>query len=180
MNKVLVIVGNGRSRTGAPYGDPARDIWMVNNHALYADKQPAALFEMHPDALTDERYTQEYKQWLQQPHPFPIYTHGYMQGVPASVPYPQAQITHAFGRNIWKGSQEVTEHFSSTFPYMFALGIYKGYPEIEVYGVDLYEPTYQKYRESVYFWLGIASQLGVTVTIPEQSELIAPHLYPFY
>lgn len=180
MNKVLVIVGNGRTREGAPYDDPKRDVWMVNNHAMYSGRRFTAMFEMHPDALTSDRYTQQYKDWLGLRHPFHIYTHGYMHGVPASVPYPQEQITRTFGRNIWKGGQEITEHFSSTFPYMFALGIYKGYPEIEVYGVDLYEPTYQKYREGVYFWLGIASQLGVTVTIPEKSELMTPHLYPFY
>lgn len=180
MNKVLAIVGNGRTRVYAPHDDPSRDVWMVNNHALYAGRRFTAMFEMHPDALESDRYTQQYKDWLQEFHPFPIYTHGYMEKVPASVPYPQAQIQHTFGRNVFLGRVEITEWFSSTFPYMLALGIYKGYPRVELYGVDLYEESYQRYREHVFFWLGVASQLGITIITPEQSELLKPHLYPFY
>jgi hypothetical protein len=156
---------------------------MFNNHAVYAEKTPTAMFEMHPDALQPDnpRYRDDYRQWLRSPQPFPIYTHGLMADVPTSTPYPLEQIKRAFGRNIFWGGVEVDEHFSSSFPYAMALGIYKGYPRIELFGVDLDKGTeYTQHRENFFFWLGIASQLGITISLPEKSELIRPHLYPFY
>ena len=183
MNKILVIVGNGRTRVNAPHNDESRDVWMFNNHPLYAEKRLTAMFEMHPDALDEHspRYTDEYRQWLKAPHPFPIYTHGILEGAPASQPYPLAEIQRKYGRNIFVGDQEITEHFRSSFPYALALGIHTGYPRIELYGIDLDKGTeYTQHRENFFFWLGIASTLGIVITLPPQSELIFNSLYPFH
>jgi hypothetical protein len=177
----LAIVGNGRTRVYAPHNNEQYDVWMMNNHALYAEKRLTAMFEMHPDALATDRYRQEYRDYLMQPHPFPIYTHGTMEHVPASQPYPLEQVTRAFGRNIHLGGREITEHFTSSFPYALALALLEGYPRIELYGIDLERGTeYTHHREALFFWLGIASHNGTTIIFPEQSELIQDHLYPFH
>lgn len=176
---VLAIIGNGRTRVYAPKLGPSLDVWMVNNHALYAEWQCSALFEMHPDALECERYAMDYKLWLRQEHPFPIYQHTPDPRIPAAEPYPLKQIQKLYGRNIFVGEREIVDHYSSTFPYMLALAIYRCYPRIEIYGIDLERGTeYVQHRENVFFWLGIASALNITVIFPEQSELITPSLYP--
>jgi hypothetical protein len=153
---------------------------MFNNHALYSGWDCTAAFEMHPDALTTERYGADYKEWLQQPHDFPIYTHGIMPGVPASQPYPIDVIRERYGRFIWQGENRVQDFFSTSFPYAFALAITKHYPIIECYGIDMTDKGgYAKHKPDVFYWLGIAPATGIQIYFPEDTQLFTPTLYPF-
>jgi hypothetical protein len=177
----LVIIGNGPSREGAPKLQPGLDVWMVNNHALYSQRRITGLFEMHPNPTQAERYQQDYKDWLQQAHPFPIYMHQVDEHIPASRRYPLREVQSLYGRGIFLGKVEIADHFSSTFPYMLALALFQHYRQIKVYGVDLETGTeYAVHRAHVYFWLGVASASNVCVEFPESSRLIEPAYYPFF
>lgn len=174
--KTVAIVGNGRSRVHAPHDDMSMDVWTMNNHAMLWSRRTTAVFEMHPDALTTDRYDSQYQQWLRQPHDFPIYMHQAIPEIPASVAYPLADIRH--GKFVQKGSRTIRNFYTTTPPYCLALALSLGYSRVELYGVDLDHEERQAHRDSVFFWLGIMGALGVEIYIPDDCALMDEWLYP--
>jgi hypothetical protein len=177
--KTVAIVGNGRTRVYAPHDDPAIDIWTMNNHALLWKKRTTAVFEMHPDALTAERYDEQYKDWLRQPHDFPIYMHEVVPEIPASKKFPGEKIFLHFFNCIQKGDKYITDFYTTTPPYCMALAAHLGYTRVELYGIDMEHEERVQHRDSVFFWLGILTARGVQVYIPGSSTLMSQALYPF-
>jgi hypothetical protein len=176
--KILAIVGNGRTRFFAPHDDHSREIWTMNNHAMLWNRRTTAVFEMHPDALHTKRYDDQYKDWLRQPHPFPIYMHEPHAEIPSAIRYPREGVSAIFGRHLYRGGEAVRDFYTSTFPYMLALGLQHSYERIELYGVDLDKEERKQHRDSVFFWLGKATMLGVDITIPAECELYSAAIYP--
>jgi len=174
--KTVAIVGNGRSRTSAPHDDPGRDIWTMNNHAMLWQRRTTAVFEMHPDALVTDRYDQEYKDWLRQPHPFPIYMHKAQAAIPASVDYPFHEIHYS--QFVTKGERTIQHFYTTTVPYMLALALNHAYRRVELYGVDLDHEERQAHRDSVFFWMGILGAYGVDIYMPDNCALMDEWLYP--
>ena len=177
--KTLVIVGNGRTRTSAPHDDLSREIWTMNNHAMLWNRRTTAVFEMHSDALTANRYGEDYKDWLRQVHPFPIFMHEPQTEIPSSVRYPREEINAVFGKHLYKGKQLIQDFFTSTFPYTLALALHYGFKCVELYGVDLDKEERQSHRDSVFFWIGKATACDVDIFIPEKCVLYDETLYPF-
>lgn len=175
MLKAVAIVGNGRSRTSAPHDDQARDIWTMNNHAMLWEKRTTAVFEMHPDALTTDRdgYNDEYRAWLRQPHPFPIYMHDRHPEIPASVRFPYIPLTR-----LYKGELPIRDFYTTTPPYCLALAWHLGYERVELYGIDLDHEERQAHRDSVFFWIGYLLAKGIEIYVPEECPLVSEWLYP--
>lgn len=178
--KPLAIVGNGRTRTSAPHNDLNCDVWAMNNHPFLWQKRITALFEMHPDALTCNRYTDDYKQWLQQRHDFPIYMHDVHPDIPNSVQFPREDIAQYRGGLLQKGEKFIQDFYTSTFPYCLALALHLGYRRVELYGIDLDKEERVQHRDSVFFWLGILHVHQVEIVLPEKTPLMSEALYPFY
>lgn len=184
--KTVAIVGRGKTCQYAPFDKAEVDIWAFNDnaHTLYKEKRLNAAFEMHPDWMTAPRLEgvpgiPEYREWLKLPHNLPIYTHGIDRRIPASVAYPFEKINHIFRGTLFKGDIEVKNLYTSTTPYAIALAILQTYKRIELYGIELTQETeYKEHRDSVFFWMGRASAMGVQVHIHEDSKLYRPSLYP--
>jgi len=174
----LAIVANGPTRDQAPHDDENYDVWTMNNHVLLWQKRTTGVFEMHPDAFNATIYNDEYKDWLRQPHDFPIFTHARTPDIPSSVPFPRAEIQKRWGVNLYKGSGRIENFYTSTFPYCLALALHVGYRDVEMYGVDLNKEERIQHRDAVFFWMGICLAHGMTITIPEQSPLMDEGLYP--
>lgn len=175
----LAIVGNGMTRTSAPHANTDYDVWAMNNHPFLWKKRITALFEMHPDVLETNRYTDDYKAWLKQKHDFPIYMHHIHPDIPNSVQFPREDIANFRGGLFQKGDKFIQDFYTSTFPYCLALALHLGYSRIELYGVDLNKEERIQHRDSVFFWLGILQANHVEIVIPADSPLVDEALYPF-
>lgn len=59
-----------------------------------------------------------------------------------------------------------SQYFTSSFAYMIAYAIYKGFTEIHMYGVPLVlKEEYYEQRTCIEFWIGLAKGRGIDVTI---------------
>jgi len=176
--KTVAIVGRStETRDYAPFDNLAIDIWAFNDYAMGLPRV-SATFETHPDCLTDSRYGEEYKDWLRQAHPFPIWMHDADPAIPASVNYPRHGINALYG-GLWRGGERVENFYTSTTPYALALALLKRYTRIELYGIELYENKYRKQGDSIFFWLGQATAHGIEIAIHEKSNLYNEAVYPF-
>lgn len=184
--KTVAIVGRGKTCQHAPFDNLDIDIWAFNDNAytLHQTSRITAAFEMHPDwadapRLNDVPGIQEYREWLRKEHDFPIYTHGLDRRIPASVEYPADKINRIFQCTLFKGDTEVKDLYTSTTPYAIALAILQTYRKIELYGIELSQETeYREHRDSVFFWIGRATAMGIKVVVHEDSKLYKSALYP--
>lgn len=181
--KTIAIVGRGKTSKYAPFDNPDVDIWAFNDNAMTLPRLTAA-FEMHPDwadapRLNDVPGITEYREWLQQPHDFYIYMHEPDPRVPSSVRYPRPYVNYPFKNTLMKGAGQVEDFYTSTTPYALALAVLYQYPRIELYGIELTQETeYREHRDSVFFWIGRATGVGIEVWIHEEGKLYQPTLYP--
>lgn len=173
MIKTVAIVGNGRTRVYAPHDNDRMHVWTMNNHAMLWNRRTTAVFEMHPDALTADRYDEQYRAWLRQPHPFPIYMHDVHPEIPASVQFPAVLLF-----NMHKGTRAIHHFFTTTTPYCLALALELGYTRVELYGLDMETEDRQAHRDSVFFWLGRLEAHGVDIYIPDECNLFDEWVYP--
>jgi len=66
-----------------------------------------------------------------------------------------------------------TDYFSSTVDYAIALALYKGYDEIDMYGVTMDGGSdYYKIKCGADFWCGYAKGLGVKVFIQKPTAVM--------
>jgi len=146
----------------------------MNNHAMLWDRRTTAVFEMHPDALTADRYGEDYRNWLRQRHPFPIYMHEADPAIPSSVTYPRTELI-----NLHKGNQEIYNFHSVTPTYALALALDMGYRRVELYGIDMEKEPWQAHRDGLFFWIGFLLAKGIEIHTPDTSPLLSEALYPF-
>jgi hypothetical protein len=93
--------------------------------------------------------------WLQTKHGKPVYMQERDARVPDSIAYPLKEAQELAG----------VKMFSSTFAYMAALAILKGYEEIYICGVELSATEYQYQANSYLFWFGfLRARLGDKVS----------------
>jgi len=65
-----------------------------------------------------------------------------------------------------------TDYFSSTVDYAIALALYRGYEEIDLYGVTLSAVDYSTLKCGCDFWCGYAKGLGVKITVHGESTVM--------
>lgn len=177
--KTVAIVGRSKeTREFAPFDNPQVDIWAFNDYAMQLPRV-SGVFEAHDDCLTADRYDEHYKDWLRQPHDFPIWMHETHPEIPASQLFPRNAISALFPLCMWRGGEPLKDFYSSTTPYALALALLKRYRRIELYGIELFENKYRKQGDSIFYWFGQAAARGVEIGIHEKSNLFADALYPF-
>lgn len=170
----IAIVGRAKTWVYAPFHDTGYFIWGVNDHPLNANFPSLdMLFELHDDALDADRYSNEYKEWLQKDHHFPVMMKHRDERVPNCRVLPDLNV-----HGLWHGDNEV-QQLGMTVCYMIAYAIHRGFDHIGLYGVELSTKwEYTQHRGLVMYWIGRANAAGVTVEIPKQSELYEHKLYP--
>jgi hypothetical protein len=81
--------------------------------------------------------------------------------VPLSEAYPVEEI-----------AREVGDEFTSSIAYMMAYGIYLGYKEVHLYGVNMaHQSEYAHQRGGVKYFAAIAKERGIRFTAPDESQL---------
>jgi hypothetical protein len=184
VNERLALVGKGRTtRDFAPWTEPfgkpqiGWDIWTLNEYAFVNQFTPSGMFEMHADALTAERYKPEYREWLMQPHPFPIWMHTRDERIPASVALPWHEISDCYVGGVWHWHKEIADYYTSSTPYALGLALLMGYKSVWLFGIDLTAQQYVEERDCIFFWLGILSTLGVEIHTHKASQLFRDATY---
>lgn len=162
--RALAIVGShpvGLDRV--PWDDPDVDIMVFNEAPLKPEKYPR--WDMCLQIHAEEVYTslqnwvnQEYWPWLQQDHgpDKTIWMQNVDPRVPNSAEYPLDAI------------QQMTPYrYLRSSPAMaLALGIYLGYPEIQLFGSELTSNTEYAYQATNYaFWIGFAHGRGIDLKL---------------
>lgn len=184
MKDTVILVGtNTITRALVPWEREDADFWIFNECASLRDEQPDywckkcdAVFQMHVPAIWRNEKNLNHKDhyvWLQKLHPYPIYMQDVFEDVPASVKYPLDKIIDRFLSTLKNEKGEQLDYESSTVEYALALALYKGYKNIELYGIEANSDTeYFRQKAGILFWLGIATGRKIPVLIQSRSLLL--------
>lgn len=77
--------------------------------------------------------------------------------------YPLAEVMERFD----------TDYFSSTVDYALALALYRGYTDINLYGMTMNADTdYYKIKCGADFWCGYAKGMGAKITVHGETSIM--------
>lgn len=159
MKKLAIVGAEEQTRHLAPWDDPEFDIWLFNEwgNAPWC-KRWDALLQLHKPEIYKGKNNKDPKhwEWLQEWRNKPIYMQEIDPQVYDSIKYPLKEITEFFD----------TQYFRATICYALALGIYKGYKEIHIWGVELsHHAEYKSQRDCFIFWNGVAHGHGTKIVL---------------
>lgn len=171
----VAIVGKAPSSANmAPWKDESFEIWGLS-YGAHQYPRWDRWFEVHPLDVNKPRWPKEYWKWLTTDHGKPLYISEPHPEIPHGIVYPRQEVMKAFGR-----------YFTNSIAWMQALqlyehktGIYR-HSHIELYGVDMAcsdevkgnNGEYQYQRPCCEFFLGMAIGMGITVGLPDTSDLL--------
>lgn len=165
-DKVLIL-GTMPSWRKAPLDDSSWEVWGMNNCWNWWGKYATRWFEIHPMSIILKDGWEGYR--FLETCSIPVYMPKHYARVPASIPYPLADVTKGFMRQ-----------FSSTFCYQLALAIHENFKKIGVYGVDFSGGTFRErfieWRGFLY-WLGVAAGRGIKIQFPDHEGDKLEHRY---
>lgn len=167
MMKIAIIGGAPSSRDLAPYDDQDWTIWSLSPANRLFVKRVDAWFELH--ALADlesvrwREWNGPYLKYLRELS-IPVYMQDKNEMVPNAVKFPL------------DGLKEFDScFFTSSMALMLAHAITLKPAEIAVYGVDCSaDGEYGYERPGVQYFIRLARERGIKVTVPPQSDLDAP------
>lgn len=169
--KIALIGTAPSSRMLAPFGDPTWTIWACSPGNMNQMPRVDAWFEIHGNLLWPENrsYGEPYVNWLRQ-QSFPIYMQDSVL-VPNATPLPKDELVKEFGNYF----------FTSSFAWMMAMAIREGAKEIGMFGIDMAsKDEYVLQRSGGHYFMQVAKQRGIKVTVPHESDLgQPPGLYGF-
>lgn len=169
--KIALIGTAPSSRMLAPFNDPSWTIWSCSPGNMKILPRVDAWFEIHGNMLWPENrhYGEPYLEWLKQ-QTFPIYMQN-QSFVPNAIPLPVKELVAEFGHDF----------FTSSFAWMMAMAMRMGANEIALYGIDMASrDEYILQRPGFYFFRHIATQRGIKVSAPFESDIMqSPALYGF-
>jgi len=169
--KKIALIGSAPSSVAlAPYADNSWEIWGCSPGARPHVKRADAWFELHRWNRSDPWFSPEYVQFMAEMAK-PVYMITPVPDIPGSVAYPAKDMVDEFGPFF----------FTSSLAWMFALAIKAGADEIGLWGVDMSaQEEWQWQRQGCQFFIWLAKKMGITVTIPPESDLMRPPpLYGF-
>jgi hypothetical protein len=184
--KKLAIVGTHPATRGlAPFDDPDYEIWVFNEaipgRADWCKRMPDADFNMHkPEGYQWVGYADKSGwTWLQSNKDVIVWMLETDERVPMGRKYPLDNICKMYLSRIDHGPEQF-RYFTSSVCYALALALYQNYKDVTIYGVEMEtsaEYVYQ--RDGISLWIGIATQHGVTVHLPESCALMSAPLYGY-
>ena len=173
--KVAIIGKAPSSIAMAPYDDPEWEKWTLSNAAQLGE---APKWDRHVEihalsGFRDEPTRKAYWDWLcsEPKGKRPIYVQEVVPEMPAAVLFPKSKVVDKFGT-----------YFNNTVSWMICLAILEGVKEIGVFGVDMAcdgkgeLSEYAHQRPSCEFMLGWAMGMGISVTVPDASDLLKARL----
>ena len=171
MKKTLAIIGSAGTQAEFDFDREDCDIWVFNEAAGKSAwcKRADAVFQMHIPTVWRAKtnfHDPKHYEWLQNTD-IPIYMMEHYDDVPASIAYPLEEVLKFLPR--------AQRYFTSSVAYAIALGIYKLYDRIEIYGVEMATNTeYGHQRFGVYYWLGVAAGKGVDIDFHSTTMFLEP------
>lgn len=159
--KKVALVGKAPASLGhVPYDDESWEIWGLSDNYRNM-KRWDRWFELHDVEWHRENHPPHWE-FLATDHGKPLYLLGPSESIPHARIFPRDKVLAEFGR-----------YFTNTVSYMIALAILEGYEEIGIYGVDMAQhEEYAHQRPSCEWMIGHAQGRGITVTIPDESDLL--------
>lgn len=162
----IALIGSAPSSVHlAPYGDPSWLIWACSPGTVPSVKRCDAWFELHPLDDPHAGFTPDYLQWMAQ-QTCPVYLTQRCEQIATSIAYPRERMLEAHGPYF----------FTSSLAWMLALALDQ--PEVEevgLWGVDMSATEeYAQQRPGCHYFLTLARQRGIKVTVPVESDLICP------
>ena len=160
MKKLAIVCGGPSSELKAPFNDSNYEIWVLGNRCQNYPRYDL-IFEIH-DGI-DEEHDERYPQWL----------------VDKNIPL-------VVGRNFPIEAKHVTTfpfaeseglvgslYLTSSPAMMLCLALLRGYPYVELYGVDLAIEDFEYFwqRPCMEFWIGFARGRGCEVVLHELSPV---------
>ncbi len=179
MNEKVCIIASGPTWKQTPFHDNTFDFWGLNAfHRIHKDEHFTGWFQIHQPGFGEGHIDDEdHVHWLKEKHPFPIYMVKQFEEYPASVAYPIDKVTKDYC------PRSNVKYFTNTVDYMVCLAMHQGHKEIRMYGTDLIsdqDDEYQKMRQSLEYYLGVAKGLGIKIVLPEDCALLrAEYTYGF-
>lgn len=173
----VAILGFVKHWQQAPFADMDFEIWGLNELYQFIPRWDR-WFEIHQRSLyeNDRNRTSEHIQKLKA-MTCPVYMIQHWDDIPASVPYPLAQIIERFPNPC----PAARPYLTNTITFEILLALLEGFQEIHLYGVDMSHSTeYGEQRPSCEYAIGLAQGMGVKVYMPTESELLkANFLYGY-
>lgn len=166
--KVAIVGTAPSSRDLAPFKDPSWEIWVIK--LFNAVPRWDRWYEIHDYTAGKARWPKEYLSFLATKHGKPVFTQGTVPEIPDSVPFPKDELLAKFPR-----------YFTNSISWMIAHALHEGVNEIGLWGVDMAQASeYAHQRPCVEYFLGLAQGLGVSIHVPQQSDIMKSHkLYAF-
>ena len=153
--KKVVILGMGPTWVECPY-DKDKEIWGINYICRKA-KRIDLLWNLHTWKDTPKDLMAE----ILQRRDIPIMALEPYDGLNVTI-FPLEEIIHHFN----------TAYLADTVAEMIAYAIYKGYSEIDLFGIDhFFTGEYVESKGCVEYWVGRADQCGIKVGIPKGSAI---------
>ena len=177
--KKVAIIGFAPSWREAPWGSDEYEFWCLNEFYKLIPEikefRADRWFEIHNrDSVS--KATEEHQKWLKE-CPVPLYMWQKYNDLPNSVKFPRDEIIEWLKNKGCSGAG----YFTNSISWMLAFGMYEGFEEISVFGVDMANDSeYQGQRPSCEYFIGLAEGMGIKVYIPQASDLLkCTQLYGF-
>lgn len=166
--KVLILGTAISSLKGAPFGDDW-EIWGCGIAWQFTDRVNR-WFEMHN--VDDLRKSPElygtHLTWLDSQET-PTMVREPWKGIKNPEIYPIEEVVSNFG-----------DYFTSTVAYMIGYAMLKGATEIALLGVNMaWSEEYGEQRPGCEHLLGIAKGRGISITLPDTTDLLKAPLYAY-
>lgn len=172
----IALIGSAPSSIRlAPFDDPSWQIWGCSPGAYPLCRRIDSWFEMHrwepPVVGIAEKqvpwFSPEYVQWMKELK-CPVYTGGHVPELPTHVVYPIEDMKKLYGPYF----------FTSSLSWMFALALcMPDITEIGLFGVDMSAAEeYGDQRLGCQYFVTLARQRGIKVTVPPESDLLMPRM----
>ena len=178
LRSLAIIGSHPDTRENAPFDDPNYEIWLFNEAPQKPDdyKRWDGCLQIHlPEVYSSTKnwVNEDHWDWLQQDHgpDKRIFMQDVDPRVPNSVRYPVEGVR----------SLVPYKYLRSSPAMALALGIYLGYKDISLYGVDLSSNTEYHYQAINYaFWIGFANGYGVNLDMQcWRSEFFEQPIYGY-
>jgi uncharacterized protein YfcZ (UPF0381/DUF406 family) len=142
------------------------DIWTINESATMKDTwvtRTNGIFQLHPRSIWDNpnnKNDPHHGEWLKANTTVPVFMLEKYPDVPMAEKFPLDEISEKYLSNLQVFSPRNSNRFySCTVSYMAALALWKGYTEVDIYGVELsVDSEYRYQRPGAAFWIGLLCQ----------------------
>ena len=176
MRKVTILGASGPSNKWANSLPDDVELWGMNMGHRFLTRPAQRFFQIHHRMHNADSGNPpghfgrplDHEEFLQTCG-IPVYMQQVDDAIPTSVRYPIEKVTASFG-----------SYLTSTAAYMMALALWEGVDELGLLGIYMDTGTeYEKQRPCLEYYLGMARQMGVRVSLPPGCTLAQAPLYAY-